>query len=97
MDLDGTISVFRWKNAIPDTKNSKRSIAYERQVERLFDIPHGTGENSGKEKAEGITLIAEHQLLVVYDSPSSQRKVGKTDVIADILSIGGDNEKQDSK
>jgi hypothetical protein len=97
MDLDGTISVYRWKNAIPDTKKSKKSIVYERKVERLFDTPHGTGENSGKDKAEGITLIADHQLLIVYDSPSSQRKLGKTDVVADIVSISGDNKKRASK
>jgi hypothetical protein len=97
MDLDGTISVYRWKNALPHTKTTKKSIGYEKHVERLFDILHGTGENSGKDKAEGITLITEHQLLVVYDSPAPQRIVGKTDVIGDIVSIRGDNKKRASK
>lgn len=96
MQLDGTIAVYRWKNAIEDTRTNKKSIVYEPHVERVFDIPHGTGENAGKDKAEGITLITEHQLLVVYDSPSDKRKVKQNDVKAEILTIGGDNKKVDS-
>jgi hypothetical protein len=94
MDLDGTIALYRWKNALEHTRTSKKSLIYEHQVERLYDIAHGTGENSGKDKAEGITLIEEDKLLVVYDSPSEKRKQGKTDVIADIFPIEGNNKKQ---
>lgn len=94
MELDGTIALYRWKNALEYTKEVKKSLAYEEAVERVMDIPHGTGENAGKDKAEGITLIAEHELLVVFDSPAKDRKIGKTSVIADIYAMGGNNKKR---
>jgi hypothetical protein len=94
MDLDGTIALYRWKDALQETKEVKKSVVYENQVERILDIPHGTGENAGKDKAEGITLISEQELLVVFDSPAKERKIGKTDVVADIFYIGGDNKKK---
>jgi hypothetical protein len=94
MQLDGTISVYRWKNALQQTKEVKKmSLVYEQDVVRLFDIPHGTGENAGKDKAEGISLISEDKLLVVYDSPARKRQVGKTDILADIFPISGYNSK----
>jgi hypothetical protein len=93
MELDGTIAVYRWKNALVATKEVKKSLVYEEQVERIFDIPHGLGKNAGKDKAEGITLISEHELLVVFDSPAEERKIGKTDVVADIYTLTGQNIK----
>lgn len=97
MELDGTIALFRWKNALKQTKSSKKSIVYEKHIERLFNIPHGENENAGKDKAEGITLISAHELLVVYDSPSDARKVKKTAVVADIIPLKGNNKKHSSK
>jgi hypothetical protein len=94
MELDGTIALYRWKNAIESTKGVKKSLVYEHEVERIIDIPHGAGENTGKDKAEGLTLISGHELLVVFDSPAKGRKIGKTDVIADIYTISGDNTKK---
>jgi hypothetical protein len=94
MDLDGTIALYRWKNALKTTKEVKKSVVQAEEVKRILDIPHGTGNNAGKDKAEGITLISEHELLVVFDSPSNERKIGKADVVADIYSIEGSNEKQ---
>jgi hypothetical protein len=96
MDLDGTIALYRWKDALPQTKEVKKSLVEENQVERILDIPHGTGDNAGKDKAEGITLISEHELLVVFDSPAQERKIGKTDVMADILTIEGYNRKNET-
>lgn len=93
MELDGTIALYRWKDALIDTKEVKKSLVYEHQVIREFDVPHGMGENAGKDKAEGITLISEHELLVVFDSPSKKRKIGKTDVAADIFTLKGNNKK----
>ena len=97
MELDGTIAVYRWKNALAATKEVKKSLVYEEQVERVFDIPHGTGKDAGKDKAEGITLISEHELLVVFDSPAEKRKSGKTDVVADIYLLAGKNKKPSEK
>jgi hypothetical protein len=94
MDLDGTIALYRWKDALQSTKEVKKSLVYEHQVERLQDIPHGTGENAGKDKAEGIALISEKELLVVFDSPAKERKIGKADVVADVIIVSGDNAKK---
>jgi hypothetical protein len=94
MELDGTIAIYRWKNALEETKGVKKSLSDDQQVERVMDIPHGTGKYAGKDKAEGITLISENELLVVFDSPAKSRKKGNTDVLADILTIEGNNKKQ---
>lgn len=93
MELDGTIALYRWKEALAHTKEVKKSLVYEHQVERIMDIPHGTGPDAGKDKAEGIALISEQQLLVVFDSPAKNRKIGKTDVLADVFTIAGNNHK----
>jgi hypothetical protein len=91
MDLDGTIALFRWKNALAHTKSSKKSMVYEKDVERLFDIPHGTGPNAGRDKAEGIALLDNSHLLVVYDSPADARKRKPAGVVADIFPVSGNN------
>jgi hypothetical protein len=93
MDLDGTIALYRWKGALAHTRTVKKSLVYEHGVDRVFDIPHGTGPNAGRDKAEGITLIDSGHLLVVYDSPAEARRLKKNGVTADIFPIGGDNRK----
>ncbi|WP_207426221.1 DUF3616 domain-containing protein [Pedobacter sp. SYSU D00535] len=84
MDLDGTIAVYRWKNGL---KQEDESITHRKELDRLFDIPHGHGETSGKDKAEGITLFDPRHLLVVFDSPTSERKNGDAGVEADLYEI----------
>jgi hypothetical protein len=91
MDLDGTIGLFRWKGALSRTKSVKKSMVDEKDVVRLFDIPHGTGPNAGRDKAEGIALIDNRHLLVVYDSPADARKRERTSVVADIFPVEGNN------
>jgi hypothetical protein len=91
MDLDGTIALFRWKGAMAHTKSVKKSMVYEKDVVRLFDIPHGTGPNAGRDKAEGIALLDNRHLLVAYDSPADARKRERTSVVADIFTVEGNN------
>ncbi len=93
MDLDGTIALFRWKGALARTKSVKKSMVPEKEVERLFDIPHGTGPDAGRDKAEGIALLDNHHLLVVYDSPADARKRKPAGVVADIFPVRGNNHR----
>lgn len=81
MQHDGTISVFRWKNA---TTTGKESF---QEPEKLFDIPHGEGTN----RAEGLTIFSKDadsvSLLVICDSPSEDNLDGKDGLKANIIKI----------
>lgn len=91
MDLDGTIAVFRWKGGAMADRDC---MVPEQAVERLFDVPHGTGKDAGKDKAEGMTLWPStrsgkaKELLVLYDSPSRRRCHGDAGVVSDLFPIG---------
>ncbi|HSI91777.1 MAG TPA: DUF3616 domain-containing protein [Adhaeribacter sp.] len=84
MDLDGTISVYRWKNAL---KLEKAAIVHRKELERLFDVPHGQGKTSGQDKAEGMALWDDHHVLIVFDSPADKRKTDGNSVIADLFKL----------
>lgn len=84
MDLDGTISVYRWKDAL---LAEKETILHRQELEKLFDVPHGYGENSGKDKAEGMALFDQNSLLIVFDSPANSRKTEESKVLADLFQI----------
>jgi hypothetical protein len=84
MNLDGPSAVFRWKEAM---RVSNESLVPRDKLEKLFDVPHG----DGVDHAEGITFISDTgdqlSLLIVYDSPSDERKVGDTGVRADMFKL----------
>lgn len=84
MDLDGTISVYRWRDAV---KQETEAIVHRKDLERLFDVPHGHGETSGQDKAEGMALYDDNHVLIVFDSPTEKRKAEENSVIADIFKI----------
>lgn len=84
MDLDGTIAVFRWKNGVHE---HKEALVGREELEKLFNVPHGCDINSGKDKAEGMTIFAKRQLLIVYDSPADSRKAANNVVLADLFEI----------
>ncbi len=84
MDLDGTISVYRWPDAV---KQEKSSIVHRKELERLFDVPHGHGKTSGQDKAEGMALYDDNHVLIVFDSPTEKRKQGDNGVKADIYKL----------
>jgi Protein of unknown function (DUF3616) len=84
MDLDATIAVYRWKNAF---MHDSAALVKASDVERLFDVPHGFGLNTGKDKAEGMTLLNKNELLVVFDSPADIRKTALSEVIADVYEV----------
>jgi hypothetical protein len=84
MDLDGTISVYRWKDGI---KQKTEAIVHRKDLDRLFDVPHGSGETSGQDKAEGMALYDDDHVLIVFDSPTDKRKHGDNGVKADIYKL----------
>ncbi|SIQ83987.1 DUF3616 domain-containing protein [Pontibacter lucknowensis] len=85
MDLDGVIAIYRWRNAL---NGDMEQVVHNNELERLCEVPHGTGENSGKDKAEGLAILDDQRVLVVFDSPMEERTVGENDVLADVLRIG---------
>ncbi|PRY06059.1 uncharacterized protein DUF3616 [Pontibacter ummariensis] len=84
MDLDGVIAIYRWPGAI--SKKGEQMV-HNNELERLCEVPHGTGDNSGKDKAEGLTTYDEKHVLIVYDSPTDARKVGEDAVLADLIQV----------
>ncbi|AIZ62502.1 hypothetical protein PK28_00170 [Hymenobacter sp. DG25B] len=71
MDLDGTIAVFRWRDALHCPTDG---FIDEDHLIRLFDVPHGTGATAGQDRAEGMGLLDKDHILVVFDSPTDARK-----------------------
>ena len=84
MDLDGTIAVYRWPNAL---LQEDEAIVHRKELERLVDVPHGSGPTTGKDKAEGMALYDEKHVLIVHDSPTDDRKIGDNGVIADLYTL----------
>ena len=80
MDLDGPVHVFRWHGAMQvDAPTVVRGDALTREV----DLPYG----EGCDHAEGIGLLDDGRLLVVYDSPSADRLQDGA-VLADVVRLG---------
>lgn len=86
MALDGTIAVFRW---VGGGESGCDEVVHGDRLIRIFDVPHGPGEN----RAEGMTLWddgdAGERLLVVYDGPGDARKAGTAGVYADLFTLPG--------
>ncbi|MFP4089679.1 MAG: DUF3616 domain-containing protein [Cyclobacteriaceae bacterium] len=82
MDCDGAISLYRMNNGPADVEES---LTYNDELDQLFHVSLGHETPYGKDKAEGITLTEDHNIMVVYDAPSEERVVGETDAYADIF------------
>ncbi len=79
MDLDGTISCWHLPGGLPDG-----DLTFNRNIERLFDIKQGRHEY-GRDKAEGIAVLEDGRILVVYDRPLEDRQIGDSGVYADVF------------
>ncbi|GAB3232426.1 DUF3616 domain-containing protein [Hymenobacter seoulensis] len=86
MDLDGTIAVYCWPDAL---RLPQDSLIGPDKLQRLFDVPHGSGPTSGQDKAEGMALLDEHHVLLVFDSPTDARKAAPHEVTADSVRLPG--------
>ncbi|MDD5391877.1 MAG: DUF3616 domain-containing protein [Thiothrix sp.] len=87
MSIDGPTALYRWQGgAQPDAE----SLVSSKQLDAIFDVHYGQGDDAGDDHAEGITLFqhgGKTTLLVVYDSAAASRKRGETDVLADIIDL----------
>ncbi len=86
MELDGTITVFRWKGGAILQK--EECIVPFEALEHVADVPHKTGTD----RAEGISLFstdksAPSALLVVYDLASESRQLKENTMLADVMQL----------
>lgn len=77
MDLDGPVRLYRWAGAA-----QADSPVVVRPVREL-DLPFGEGDDH----AEGIALLGDGELLVVYDSPAPSRLAVAGTVLADVVTL----------
>ena len=77
-------AIYRWRNAV--TKQEEQ-LLHNNELERLYEVPHGSGKQSGKDKAEGLAILDSKHMLIVFDSPMEAREVGEHGVQADVLEL----------
>lgn len=80
MDLDGPVRVFRWHGA---HATEAPQVVRDELLTRELELTYGEGDDH----AEGIGLLGEHHLLVVHDSPSSDRLDSHGCVTADVVRL----------
>lgn len=84
MTHDGPVRVFRWPNGAAEGKETV--VWPDEFAGRPLTIPHG----EGVDRAEGMALLRGSDptsVLVVYDAPSDERKVGERGVRADVFEL----------
>lgn len=84
MDLDGTIAIYRWPAAL---SLEQGTMVHRKELIRLADVPHGSGPTTGQDKAEGMALFDQSQVLIVFDSPTAARKPDEARIVADLYPI----------
>jgi hypothetical protein len=79
MSISGPIRVIRWRGGcVVEAADVVRGV----ELERVMSLPHG----DGADHAEGITLLDDDHLLVVYDSPAPGR-LTPGGVLADVVRL----------
>lgn len=82
MALDGPVRVYRWRGTAhidaPD-------VVHRAELHHELDLPFGPGTDH----AEGIALLSDDELLVVYDSPDPARMPSPGTVLADVVRLPG--------
>jgi hypothetical protein len=91
MALRSDAVVVRWRGA---ARQADDTMVSRDRLEHVLDLPYGSGTAEAVDHPEGIAVVregADRSLLVVYDSPSPQRRRGDSVVVADRfpLSFGG--------
>jgi hypothetical protein len=85
MALEGAMRIFRLRDVLDNPKTTIHSQE-SGQVEVLFDLPF----RFGTDHAEGMTIFpcfGEEALLIVYDSPDSNRRPELNTVFADVFRL----------
>lgn len=85
MDLDGPVTVSRWRGG---ASPKEESVVAACDLEHVMNLPFG----DGVDHPEGITLFAADggkadSLLVVYDSASVSRQLGESTLVADVFKL----------
>jgi hypothetical protein len=81
MHLDGRTAVFRWRDALT---SQAEAVLHEDDLPCELNVPFGEGED----RAEGITLLEDGKsVLVVYDTPANERKIGDHGIRADVFGL----------
>lgn len=80
MDLDGPVRIYRWYAA---AHLDAPEVVHRDELERVLDLPYGEGDDH----AEGIALLPDDRLLVVYDSPAADRLRQPDSVVADVVRL----------
>ncbi|WP_328817974.1 DUF3616 domain-containing protein [Nonomuraea cypriaca] len=78
MDLDGPVRVVRWRLG-----QKRRGIVPADELETVMELPYGVG----CDHPEGLTLLRDGRLMVVYDSPSPARITPAGGVLADVFTL----------
>jgi hypothetical protein len=76
MDLDGPVRVVRWRNG------SVGNVVPATDLELVTELPYGRG----CDHPEGLAVVDDGRLIVVYDSPSPNRRTA-AGVYADLIPI----------
>jgi hypothetical protein len=82
MDLDGPVRIYRWHGA---SRTEQPSIVRGASLTREIELTYGEGDDH----AEGLSLLGDDRVLVVYDSPAAARLTEDGAVIADVLLLPG--------
>ena len=85
MDLDGPVTIFRWKDG---AAAEEESMVTADALTRVLDVPFG----QGVDHAEGMCLFSADgdkasALLVVYDAASASRQIGDSSLAADVFAL----------
>jgi hypothetical protein len=78
MDLDGPVRIYRWHDAC---RAPMPAIVRGRLLSRVLELTYGEGDDH----AEGLSLLGDDRVLIVYDSPATARLTDDGAVIADVL------------
>ncbi|MEO3872994.1 DUF3616 domain-containing protein [Nonomuraea sp. B12E4] len=78
MDLDGPVRVVRWR---PGPKRER--VVPRSDLEPVLELPYGVG----RDHPEGLALLSDGRLMVVYDSPAPARITPAGGVLADVFKI----------
>ncbi|WP_328807713.1 DUF3616 domain-containing protein [Nonomuraea antri] len=77
MDLDGPVRVLRWR------VRRDAEIVPADELETVVELPYGVG----CDHPEGLAVLADGRLMVVYDSPSPARITPAGGVLADVFTV----------
>lgn len=80
MSLSGPVRLVRWRGGLAAPAPA---VVHATGLEPLLNLPHGDGEDH----AEGIALVGDDELLVVYDSPAKVRHTAGDGMLADVLAL----------